>query len=49
MGEHHWKFLLHAINAIDEKVTKCLWTDWNSKGVKKKKKIISPIGAHRTM
>jgi hypothetical protein len=33
-GEHHWKFLLHVVNTIDTKVTKCLWTDCNSKGIK---------------
>jgi hypothetical protein len=36
MGEYLWKFLLHAINAIDTKVTKCLWTDCDSKGIKNK-------------
>jgi len=30
-GEHHWKHLLHVINATDTRVTKCLWTDCNSK------------------
>jgi hypothetical protein len=36
MGEHHWKFLLHVINEIVKKVTKCPWTDCNNKGLKKR-------------
>jgi UDP-galactopyranose mutase len=36
MGELHWKYLLHASNAIDTKVTKCLRTDCNKQGIKKK-------------
>jgi hypothetical protein len=38
MGEHHWKFLLHVMNAIYKKVTKCPWTDCNNNGDKITKK-----------
>ena len=35
-GELHWKYLQHASNAIDTKVTELLWTDCNIQGINKK-------------
>ena len=35
-GELHWKYLQHASNAIDTKVTEWLWTDCNIQGINKK-------------
>jgi hypothetical protein len=35
MGELYWKYLLHASNAIDTKVTECFLTDCNKQGIKK--------------